>query len=177
MQPWARKCWLVTSCCLLLSACGWQLQGARRVPESLSPLYLDLSDEHSPFAESLQQRLRDAGVNVTAERSRAQAVLYVSNDAGGHNVSSVSALNEPQQYEVFYNVDYRLDLGDSSANLLPPQTLSAARTMSYDKTLALAKLREERALRDTLAADLADQVMRRLSMLPGSEGMPANNSP
>lgn len=159
-----RVCW-VTLCCLLLSACGWQLQGARRVPESLSPLYLDLSDEHSPFAQSLQQRLREAGVSVTTDRGRAQAILRVSNDAGGHNVSSVSALNEPQQYEVFYTVDYRLDGPGASTSLLPPQAISAARTMSYDKTLALAKLREELALRDTLAAELADQVLRRLSML------------
>jgi len=83
---------LVTVCCLLLSACGWQLQGARRVPESVSPLYLDLNDEHSPFAQSLQQRLREAGVHVTTDRSRAQTVLSVSRDVGGHNVLSVSAL-------------------------------------------------------------------------------------
>lgn len=161
-----------------LSACGWQLQGARRVPEHLSPLYLDLSDEHSPFAQVLSQRLREAGVNVTADRSRAQAVLSVGNDAGGHNVSSVSALNEPQQYEVFYNVSYRLDLQDAGkVNVLPPQALGASRTMSYDKTLALAKLREERALRDMLAAELADQVLRRLSMLPDSQSVQADDSP
>jgi len=78
---------------------------------------------------------------------------------------------------VFYNVDYRLDPRDDSTNLLPPQALGASRTMSYDKTLALAKMREERALRDQLAAELADQVMRRLSMLPGSGGVPASNLP
>src|SRR5690348_15381686 len=120
---------LATLCCLLLSACGWQLQGARPIPESVSPLYLDLSDEHSPFAQTLQQRLRDAGVNVTTDRGRAQTILRVSRDAGGHNVSSVSALNEPQQYEVFYNVEYRLDQsGDHAANLLPPQAAGASRT-------------------------------------------------
>lgn len=160
-----------------MSACGWQLQGARRIPESLSPLYLDLTDAHSAFAESLTRRLRDAGVNVTDERSQAQAILRVSGDAGGHTVSSVSALNEPQQFEVYYNVEYRLDRGGGdSANLLAPQALSATRTMSYDKTLALAKQREELSLRDTLAADLADQVMRRLSLL-GSATMPVINSP
>ncbi len=177
-MAWAHRYCVATLCCLLLSACGWQLQGTRPVPESVSPLYLDLSDEHSPFAQSLQQRLREAGVDVTTDRGRAQAILRVSKDAGGHNVSSVSALNEPQQYEVFYNVDFRLDRhGDGSNNLLPPQALSVSRTMSYDKTLALAKMREEQALRDTLAAELADQVMRRLSMLPGSERTQVNETP
>lgn len=164
--------------CCMLSACGWQLQGVRRVPETLSPLYLDLSDEHSPFAQSLQQRLREAGVNVTLDRSKARAILHIGTDAGGHTVSSVSALNEPQQYDVFYNIDYRLDRqGDDTANLLPPQALGVSRTMSYDKKLALAKLREEFALLDTLAAELADQVMRRLSMLPSGEGTQVHETP
>jgi outer membrane lipopolysaccharide assembly protein LptE/RlpB len=123
---------------LLLSACGWQLQGARRVPESLSPLYLELSDEHSSFAQSLQQRLREAGVNVTTDRGRAQAILSISKDVGGHNVSSVSALNEPQQYEVYYNVAYRLT---EPALPICCRSHRAARTMSYDKTLALAAAR------------------------------------
>lgn len=172
-----RRFYLLILCCVALSACGWQLQGARRIPESLSPLYLDLTDAHSPFAESLSRRLREAGVNVTDERSQAQAILRVSGDASGHTVSSVSALNEPQQFEVYYNVEYRLDLrADDAANLLAPQSLSATRTMSYDKTLALAKQREELSLRDTLAAELADQVMRRLSLLSNT-ALPVTNSP
>jgi len=43
----------------LLSACGWQLQGVHRVPEYVAPLYLELTDIHSPFAESLLQRLSE----------------------------------------------------------------------------------------------------------------------
>lgn len=150
-----------------------------RVPEYVVPLYLDLTDIHSPFAESLMQRLHRAGVGVTDDRNRAGAVLRVSTDDSGHKVSSVSALNEPQQYEVYYNVVYRLDtrasgsVATSSINLLAQQTLNSTRTMSYDKKLALAKEREQRFLRETLAAELADQVMRRLSMLPPGEPVPA----
>lgn len=155
---------LMVSC--LLSGCGWQLQGALRVPENLSPLYLDLVDIHSLFAQALEQRLNAAGVNVTHDRNQAHAALRIIKDDGGHHVSSVSALNEPQQYEVYYNIEYRLDrILPESTNVLAPQALASSRTMSYDKTLALAKQREELALRDTLAGELADQVMRRLGML------------
>jgi len=153
--------------CMLLSACGWQLQGAHRIPEEVTPLYLDLADRHSPFAEALQQRLRTAGVSVTRDRQQAKAILSVSRDDNGHHVSSVSALNEPQQYEVYYNVVYRLDR--QANNLLAPQTLNGSRTMTYDKLLALAKQREEWSLRDRLAEELADQVLRRLSMLPRTD--------
>lgn len=158
--------------CVLLSACGWRLQGVHRVPEELLPLYLDLEDSHSAFADALQQRLRRSAVSVTADRRQARAILVVSRDDNGHHVSSVSALNEPQQYEVYYNVVYRLDRqGPAAGNLLAPQTMNAARTMSYDKTLALAKQREEKSLHDTLAGELADQVLRRLSMLPRGDAV------
>jgi LPS-assembly lipoprotein len=157
-------CWLSIG---LLSACGWQLQGIHRVPEYVAPLYLALTDIHSPFAESLRQRLTQAGVTVTDDLNSAQTVLRVTVDTSNHRVSSVSAFNEPQQYEVYYDVEYGLDSrAPVAATLLPKQKVSAARTMSYDKTLALAKQREEMFLRDTLAAELADQLMRRLSALP-----------
>jgi len=151
----------------LLAGCGWQLQGMHRVPEYVTPLYLDLTDIHSPFAEALQQRLMRAGVAVTDDRTKAQATLRVSIDNSSHRVSSVSAFNEPQQYEVFYDVEYSLESHTPGiATLLPKQKVGATRTMSYDKTLALAKEREEKFLRTTLADDLADQLMRRLSLLP-----------
>ncbi len=163
---------------VFLSACGWQLQGVRRVPERLSPLYLDLKDAHSPFSRSLSRRLREAGVNVTADKSSAQSILRIRKDTSGHTVSSVSALNEPQQYEVYYNVEYLLERTQAGAEaVLPLQAMNAARTISYDKTLALAKQREEIALRNTLADELASQVLRRLSLLSVDETAPVSIEP
>lgn len=159
----------VIGCCALLwllTACGWQLQGAHRIPEFVVPLYLELDDAHSPFARALTERLQQAGVTVAQERAQGQTVLKVTRDLSGHHVSSVSALNEPQQYEVFYNIQYQVDsVTQGVGNLLPSQPINTSRTMSYDKTLALAKQREELAIRDTLAGEIADQVMRRLSMI------------
>ncbi|MGC3979925.1 MAG: LPS assembly lipoprotein LptE [Steroidobacteraceae bacterium] len=165
---------------MLLISCGWQLQGARRIPETLSPLYLDLTDTHSDFAQALRARLRRAGVNVSEQRGQAQAILRISTDTSGHHVSSVSALNEPVQYEVYYNIEYRLDrvalngVGEAG-NVLPPQALGQSTTMSYDKTLALAKQREELSLRERLADDLAAQVLRRIGLLSNESTVSINS--
>ena len=154
---------------LVLAACGWHLQGAHPVPTYVTPLYLELTDIHSSFAQALTQRLREAGVSVTDDVTGAKAVLHVTTDRKGHRVSSVSALNEPQQFEVFYELEYALDARPPlSGRLLENQSLNAVRTMSYDKRLALAKQREELFMTETLADDLADQVMRRLQWLPAT---------
>jgi outer membrane lipopolysaccharide assembly protein LptE/RlpB len=49
--------------------------------------------------------------------------------------------------------------------LLPPQEISATRTYSFDERILLAKNHEEEILRQDMARDLADMVMRRLASL------------
>jgi LPS-assembly lipoprotein len=78
-------------------------------------------------------------------------------------VLSVSALNQPNEYEVTYTVRFAVRAGDKE--LLPAQDVSATRTYSFDERLLLAKDREEEILRQDMARDLADMVMRRLSSL------------
>ncbi len=62
-------------------------------------------------------------------------------------------------------------------SLIPLQTISAQRTMSYDKTLALAKQREERALVESLAQELSQQILRRVTMLPAQSLMQSPAQP
>ena len=49
--------------------------------------------------------------------------------------------------------------------LLANQEVSATRSYSFDERLLLAKEHEEAILRETMAKDLADIVMRRLASL------------
>jgi LPS-assembly lipoprotein len=76
---------------------------------------------------------------------------------------SVSALNQPNEYEVTYTVRFAVTAGDKE--LLPAQEVSATRTYSFDERQLLAKGHEEDILRQDMARDLADLVMRRLSSL------------
>jgi len=76
----------------------------------------------------------------------------------------VSAANQPNQYEVTYTVRIAVTAGDKE--LLPAQEISATRTYSFSEPLLLAKGHEEDVLREDMARDLADRVMRLLSRLP-----------
>jgi len=78
-------------------------------------------------------------------------------------VVSVSATNQPNQYEVTYTVSFLVTAGDKE--LLPQQEISATRTYSFDERLLLAKGHEDDVLREDMAHDLADMVMRRLASL------------
>jgi LPS-assembly lipoprotein len=90
-------------------------------------------------------------------------VIRIRRDQSGQRVLSVSARNTPEEYEVFYAVEYSVD--GPAGELIPPQQLELTRDYSYDETAVLAKQREQAVLREALARDLAGLVVRRLAAL------------
>jgi LPS-assembly lipoprotein len=91
-------------------------------------------------------------------------VLRIERDRSGRRVLSVSARNTPQEYEVFYLVEYTIDRGGKQVVELQP--IELIRNLSFDESQLLAKDREEEILREAMARDLAMLVVRRLESLP-----------
>lgn len=147
----------------LLTACGWRLQGATRLPESVSVVYIDAVDPYSDFSRALRRSLQDAGARVVEDRAAAAAVIKIRKDNPGQSVQSVSALNIPQEYQVFYQLEYAVEL--NGKEVIEPQTVTLSRNYSYDENVMLAKQEEEGVLRAALAHDLAGQVLWRMAAL------------
>lgn len=153
----------VLSGCSLLAACGWQLRGATHLPEVMARTYVDSQDRYSEFDRALRERLKNNGAIITPNRRDATAVVRILKDATGQRVLSVSAQNKPQEYEVFYNVQYSVET--PSRELIGTQNLELTQDYSYQESAVLAKQREEQTLREALARDLANLVLRRLAAL------------
>jgi len=143
-----------------LAACGFRLTGAGTLPPAMAKTYVESSRPNSEFFGSLRSALRLRGLEVVETPDEAGAQLIITEDNSGQRVLSVSARNIPREYEVFYSVTFTLAAGDQ--NLVEAQSLIARRSYTYDETEVLAKAREERILEQTLADDLARQVMRRI---------------
>lgn len=148
---------------LLLSACGWRLQGVTRLPESAAVAYIEAYDSYSDFTRELRRGLTDAGARLTAQRGDAGALIKIRNEDFGQAVLTVSTRNIPKEYEVFYEVEYSVEVQGKEA--IEPQRLRLTRTYTYDENALLAKQLEEKVLRQSLARDLAEQVLRRLASL------------
>lgn len=144
-------------------ACGWQLQGRTRLPEAMSVTYVDAKDRHSDFTRALQSHLEASGARLVSDPGLASASIRVLRDESGQRVLSVSARNTPEEYEVYYIVEYAVRAG--TTELLPRQRLELTRDYSYDEAAVLAKQREQVMLREALARDLAAQVLRRVASL------------
>jgi LPS-assembly lipoprotein len=147
---------------LMLSGCGWHLQGSYPLPRSLAAVRIDAVDRQSDFYIALRKALLDAGTRID-DSDGAAAVLHILTDSTRQNISTVSALNVPIEYELSYTVRYSVDL--NNRELMAPEQQVLVRDYSYSESAQLAKQREASILSTALARELASVVMRRLSSL------------
>ena len=148
---------------LLVSGCGFHLEGRTPLPESVKSAYVQATDQQTDFVQSLRKALLTSGARPAADKDKASSVVYILKDEVVRRTLSVSAQNKPNEYEVTYLVRFSVSAGDKE--LLPPQEISATRSYSFNESLLLAKEHEESILRQAMARDLADRVMRQLSSL------------
>jgi LPS-assembly lipoprotein len=146
----------------LLGGCGWHLRGHIQLPESLATAYISTEDEYTDFYRELKSALMDAGASMSPRQADAGAVVRIRKEAVGQRVAAVSARNTPEEFQVYYAVDYSLDV--RGAEVLPPQHVELTANYSYDTAVVLAKQREQRSIQQSLARELANQVLRRLAV-------------
>ena len=157
-----RRFALLLALCAGLASCGFQLQSRLVLPESIAVLAIDTEDRQSPFAQSLSEELRGAGARIDGS-GRGVLRLRIERDELLERVASVSARNQPREYELTYVVRYSV-LRDG-VYLVEAEEVTATRDFSFDERLALAKSREREQLRKTLARELAGVVLQRIASL------------
>lgn len=161
--PWLLKGTLPLTAVLLLSACGFHLQGRQSLPEAFAYTFIDTRDEQTDFVQDLRKALLASNVNVIRTKGSSGAVITVHEDQLSERVLSVSARNIPTEYELTYKVNFSVTAGDKT--LIEREEISATRDFSFDETQLLAKEREQEILSEALGRDLVALVMRRLSAL------------
>jgi len=147
----------------LVGGCGFQFKGALRVPAEMERTYIAADDSHSLFYRALRAELKAAGVDVVGSAAEATATFSILYDETDQRVLSVSARNVPTEYEVYYSIQYAIDVGASG--LMPTRDLTLTRDYTYDSRLVLGKAREQELLRNAIVEDLVAIVLKQISTL------------
>ena len=147
----------------LAAGCGFHLQGRAQLPPVVKTPYLEAPDRQTEFVTSLRHALLSNGAQLAPQKADASAIVSILKDNVTRRVISVSASNQPNEYEVSYTVT--VSVSSSTKQLIAPQVLTEVRTYSFSEPLLLAKGHEEDTLKLDMARDLADRVMRLLSSL------------
>jgi LPS-assembly lipoprotein len=157
------RLWLIGVVATSLVGCGFHLEGRTPLPASMKTAYVQATDMQTDFAQSLRKALLTSGARPPNDKRTASSVVNILKDDVVRRTLSVSAQNKPNEYEITYNIRFSVSSGDKE--LLAPQDISAVRSYSFDETRLLAKEHEEAILRQAMAHDLADRVIRQLSSL------------
>ncbi|MEP7243611.1 MAG: LPS assembly lipoprotein LptE [Gammaproteobacteria bacterium] len=148
---------------LLVSACGFRLQGRTPLPAALAYTYVIAPDKQSDFVQGLRKSLIASGAKLALDGEKASGTVRILTDDVTQKTLSVSANNIPREYELTYIVEFSVTAGGNE--ILAPQKVSVTRNYSFSERALLAKENEEAILREGMARDLVDIVMRRLSSL------------
>lgn len=157
--------WVLISLCLTsaLAGCGWRLQGTTKLAPVMATTYVDTKDRFTDFNRALRESLQASGARIVTDEKDATAIVKIIKDVSGQRVLTVSGRNTPEEYEVFYAIEYSVN--GRTEELIAPEKLELTRDYSYDETAVLAKQKEQSILREALARDLAGQIVRRLAAL------------
>ncbi len=153
----------IAAAVLLLSGCGFHLQGRTPLPDVVKTPYVQTADPQSEFVLSLERAMISSGARPVEQKEKATVVVNILKDEVVRRTLSVSAQNQPDEYELTYSVRFSVTAGDKE--LLPPTDITNVRSFAFAEQLLLAKNHEEMILRQDMAHDLADMVMRRLARL------------
>jgi LPS-assembly lipoprotein len=146
---------------LLVSGCGFHLQGRAEYPPAFAAVFLEIPDPNSDLARQLRRSLEAAAVPLVAEAGDATAVLELASENYGSRVKSVSAQNRPTELEVYYIAEYLVRAGNRT--LVPRQRITRTRIFTYNERDILGKAHEEELLRGALAREIAGVITRRLA--------------
>ena len=125
--------------------------------------YVQPQDRYSLVVRGLEQALEASGARVTDKADEATARVVLLQDDSGQRLLSVSPQNQPLENEVYYSV--RFEVIGRDGRLLEPQVLNFTRDYTYDTTQVIGKARESEYIRQALADEIVDTILRRLASL------------
>jgi LPS-assembly lipoprotein len=144
-----------------LSGCGFQLRREPTLP--FKRIALTGFGPRSTQAAALR-RAAGAGVDFVSTPAQAEVVVAGMSETSERAVVGSSAAGQVRELRLRVKLRYRV-LGRDGQEWLGPTELSQYRDMTYNETDALAKELEEGQLVRDMEADIARQVVRRLSTL------------
>ena len=150
---------LVTFLGLLLGACGFHLRAQATLP--FETLYVEGSG-NSTFVNELKRAVQSGSSTRLVEGpGEAQAVLQVMGETRQKNILSLSGGGRVREYQLIYQISFRLHDGKGK-ELMPVNSISLKRDISFNDAQLLAKESEEVLLYRDMQSDAVQQIFRRL---------------
>lgn len=152
----------VLMCCLMLSACGFTLQGEKQLAPPLHRLYLQTPDTYGNLERNLKDSLKMSGVKLVSSPAEADTMLIVTSDNSYQELLSVSGTQQTRQYSLRLVVSFEITT-PSGKVLLPAESLSDSRTITVQSNQILGSSNESTMYYQQMRRSIAAAIMNRLA--------------
>ena len=147
---------------LLISACGFQLQGKTRLAEPLHRMYIQSVDPYGHLIRYLEQYLRMSDVTLVRTPMEASTVFVIMKDEEAQDLISVSSTQQTRQYNLKVTVIF--EITDNGGRLLaPPQTLAESRVITVQSSQILGSDNQTNMIYQQMRRMIAYSIMNRLA--------------
>ena len=147
---------------LQLAACGFHLRGQSAFALPFQTLYIQSSNDYSPFIGELKRAVQAAGVQLAASPDNAQMTLNVVSESTGKQILSLSSAGRVREFQLRYSISFRA-YDAMQQDWLSAEDIILLRNLSYDDAQVLAKEQEEALLYQDMRSDAVQQMLRRLN--------------
>lgn len=157
-----RNVFLIISLCLLLTACGFHMQGTRVLAPPMQRLYLKTSDPYGHLARSLEQALKTSNVQLVNSAEQSTAILSILRDDTSQELLGVSGTQQTRQYTIKVTVTF--DITDAKGrSLVGTQTLSESRIITVQSNQVLGSSNEANLFYQQMRRNLAYAILNRIA--------------
>jgi LPS-assembly lipoprotein len=146
---------------LLLGACGFHLRGQEPMP--FKSIYLDAGNPKSPFIGELRRDFERSRVTQTATAKAADVVLQIVFENSEMQILTLDSSGRVTEFRLVYRVSLRA-YDHKKQDWIPSIVMEMHRDFFYDDSLVLAKQSEQNQLADSMYKEMAQQIVRRLSL-------------
>lgn len=157
-----------------LAGCGMHLRGSSSAAEQLANTRIHLEGGGAPAAMAeLREILAASDVKVSRKAKGADYTIRLERERITRDVLSVSPqTGKVEEFQLTYVVLLTLTRAGGEA-LLEQVPVTLQRDFTFDQDAVLGNFSEEEILRDELAREAAEQVLRRTSAAISRTGPPA----
>lgn len=152
---------------LVTAGCGFHLRGSTQVPSQLQTLTLDSYDPYGPLTRAVREQLRLSGVKIADDAARQDIPsLRILSFSEKKDTVSIFQDGKTAEYQMVLTVQAQILLpGDD----LYPLSVTVFRTFFDNPLAALAKDAEQDIVRQEMRRQAAEQLVRKLVIINGSE--------
>jgi LPS-assembly lipoprotein len=145
---------------VLLASCGFHLRGETKMP--FNSIFIEAANPNSLLIGELRRLLEANHIQLVSKPDQADMVLNISLELPEKQILTLGGSGRVSEFQLRYRVSLRA-YDQQQREWLAADDLQLSRDFSYDDTQILAKESEEAQLYQYMRADMAQQIMRRLS--------------